>query len=192
MESIKQAIGPDPGPVNIIATMNAGMIPGGSWVHDLEVGGGRIIGEACHFLDLAVFLGGTKIKSVCMNALGVNPEESTDNATISLKLENGSNVVVNYFSNGSKSYSKERVEVYSRERVFVCDNFITTRGYGAKGFKKLKTRLDKGHNSQFLKFIERVRQGGDPLIPFDEIVNVTRASFAAIQSLKKNAWVEVT
>ena len=99
--------------------------------------------------------------------------------------------MINYFSNGSKAYSKERVEVYSRERVFVCDNFITTRGYGVKGFKNLKTRLDKGHKKQFSEYISRIQSGGEPLIPFDEIINVTKASFAAIQSLREKKWVDI-
>ena len=101
-------------PMNVIATMNAGNIPPNSWVHDMETGGGRIIGEACHFIDLIGFLTGSKVKSVCMNAMGNNPSASTDNASILLKYENGSTGVINYFSNGSKAYSKERVEAYSR------------------------------------------------------------------------------
>jgi len=191
IEAIKKALGNDSGPLNIIATMNAGMIPKNVWVHDLSVGGGRIIGEACHLIDLVVHLGGAKIKSVCMNALGKNPEENTDNATLSLNLENGTNAVINYFSNGSKAYSKERIEVYSRERVFICDNFITTKGFGVKSFKNLKTRIDKGHKKQFSEYISRIKTGGKPLIPFDDIINVTKASFAAIQSLREKRWIDI-
>ena len=90
-------------PLNIIATMNAGTIPANVWVHDMQVGGGRIIGEACHFIDLITFLTGSKVKAVCMNAMGINPQENTDNATILLQYENGSTGVINYFANGSKS-----------------------------------------------------------------------------------------
>ena len=111
------------GPKNIVATMNAGSIPKEMWVHDMEVGGGRIIGEACHFIDLCSYLANSSIVSVCMNALGENPQENTDNASIILRYANGSNAVINYFSNGSKSYAKERIEVYSNERVFVIDNW---------------------------------------------------------------------
>jgi threonine dehydrogenase-like Zn-dependent dehydrogenase len=109
---MKQLLGT--GPKNIIATMNAGYIPLDSWVQDLEVGGGRIIGEACHFIDLCSYLAGSKVISVCMNAMGQNPQENTDNASIMLKYENGTNAVINYFANGSKSYEKERVEVFSQ------------------------------------------------------------------------------
>ncbi len=178
-------------PMNVIATMNAGNIPANVWVHDMQVGGGRIIGEACHFIDLITFFTGSRVKSVCMNAMGINPEENTDNASILLKYENGSTGVINYFSNGSKAYSKERIEIYSQDRTAIIDNFRQTTGYGFKGFSKLKTRLDKGHKNQFTQLIDRVKTSGKPLIPFDEIVNTTRASFAAIESLKKNSWVEV-
>jgi predicted dehydrogenase/threonine dehydrogenase-like Zn-dependent dehydrogenase len=100
---------------NIIATMNAGFIPSEVWVHDLKTGGGRIIGEACHFIDLCSFLTDSIVTSVCMNAMGENPEENTDNASILLRYKDGSNAVINYFANGSKSYSKERVEIYTRK-----------------------------------------------------------------------------
>ncbi|WP_317164217.1 Gfo/Idh/MocA family protein [Pontibacter pudoricolor] len=192
IQKIKELIGTSPDPLNIVATMNAGFIPNNVWVHDMQTGGGRIIGEACHFLDLMVYLTGSPIKSICMSALGKNPEENTDNASILVKFENGSNGVVNYFANGHKSYSKERVELYSQGRTLVMDNFRKTEGYGFKGFSKLKTGQDKGHAAQFKKLIESLKQGGAPLIPFSELINVTLASFAAINSLKVGEWVEVS
>jgi predicted dehydrogenase/threonine dehydrogenase-like Zn-dependent dehydrogenase len=178
-------------PMNVIATMNAGNIPANVWVHDMQIGGGRIIGEACHFIDLITYFTASKVKAVCMNAMGINPDDNTDNASILLKYENGSTGVINYFSNGSKAYSKERVEVYSQDRTAIIDNFRQTTGYGFKGFSKLKTSLDKGHKTQFTELIRRVKTGGEPLIPFDEIVNTTKASFAAIESLKSNCWIEI-
>ena len=189
MEKIKGLVGDSQ--MNVIATMNAGFIPANVWVHDMKVGGGRIIGEACHYIDLISFLTGSKVKAVCMNAMGANPEENTDNASILLRYENGSTGVINYFANGSKAYSKERVEVFSQERTLIMDNFRETKGYGIKGFSKLKTSMDKGHKNQFHRLIKAVQNGGDALIPFESIVNTTRASFAAIQSLKENRWVEV-
>ena len=177
--------------MNVIATMNAGNIPANVWVHDMLVGGGRIIGEACHFIDLITYLTRSKVKAVCMNAMGVNPEGNTDNASILLKYENGSTGVINYFSHGSKAYSKERVEVYSQERTIIMDNFRTTIGYGFKGFSKLKTALNKGHKNQFHKLIAQSKSGGDALMPFEEIINTTQASFAAIESLQKGQWIEL-
>ncbi|WP_199141922.1 bi-domain-containing oxidoreductase [Pedobacter sp. ASV12] len=178
-------------PINVIATMNAGFIPDNVWVHDMNVGGGRIIGEACHFIDLITYFTGSKVKSVCMNAMGVNPNENTDNASILLKYENGSTGVINYFANGSKAYAKERIEVYTQERTAIIDNFRITTGYGFKGFSKLKTSLDKGHKNQFQLLIDRVKNGGEALIPFDELINTTKASFAAISSLKEGKWIDI-
>lgn len=179
------------GPKNITATMNAGFIPPEMWVHDLEVGGGRIIGEACHFIDLCSYLAGSRVKAVCMNAMGENPEENTDNATILLKYENGTNAVINYFANGSKAYQKERVEVFSQERVFILDNWRKLTGYGAKGFSKKSGSMDKGQETEFGLLADRLKNGGESLIPFDSIINTTKASFATIQSLKENRWVEI-
>lgn len=190
MVQVKKIVGD--APMNIIATMNAGAIPPNIWVHDMNVGGGRIIGEACHYMDLIIYLTGSKIKSVCMNALGVNPQSNTDNASILVRCENGSTGVINYFANGSKEYSKERIEVFSQERTLITDNFQVTTGYGTKGFSKLKTSIDKGHANQFKLLVDRVKTGGAPLIPFDEIVNTTIASFAAIESLQNGAWVNVS
>ena len=178
-------------PMNIVATMNAGNISPDVWVHDMLIGGGRIIGEACHYLDLIVFLSGSKIKSVCMNAMGLNPEDNTDNASILVKMENGSTGVINYFANGAKSYAKERLEVFSQGKVLIMDNFITTRGYGVKGFSKLKTKLDKGHKEQFGQIVEKIKKGSVDIIPYDELINVTKSSFAAIESLQKGKWISL-
>jgi predicted dehydrogenase/threonine dehydrogenase-like Zn-dependent dehydrogenase len=178
-------------PMNIVATMNAGFIPANSWIQDRSVSGGRILSEACHFIDLITFLTGSRVTAVCMNAMGQNPSETTDSASILLRYENGSTGVVNYFSNGHKAYSKERVEVYSQERTLILDNFRTLTGYGFKGFSKLSTQQDKGHKAQFEQLLARISTGGTPLIPFDEIVNTTRATLSAVESLKKGAWVQV-
>lgn len=190
MQKVKQAVGSSQ--MNVVATMNAGSIPPNVWVHDLAVGGGRIIGEACHYIDLITFLTGSRIKAVCMNAMGTNPQANTDNASILLQYENGSTGVINYFANGSKAYSKERIEVYSQERTFVTDNFCVTEGYGAKNFSRIKTNTDKGHSAQFKFLVERVKTGGAALIPFDEIINTTLAGFAAVESLKKREWIPLS
>lgn len=176
---------------NIVATMNAGFIPPEMWVHDLKVGGGRIIGEACHFIDLCSFFTDSKVISVCMNAMGENPEENTDNASILLRYEDGSNAVIHYFANGSKAYSKERIEIYTQEKTLVLDNWRELRGYGCKGFTKIKKRMDKGHSVQFSLLNDRITKGGDALISFDSIVNTTKASFACIGSLKQRQWIDI-
>ena len=179
-------------PINIIATMNAGFIPKDHWTQDMLVGGGRIIGEACHYIDLCIFLTGSKVSSVCMNGLGNSPTQSTDNASMLLKFENGSNATINYFSNGAKSYSKERVEVFANESTIIMDNFKTTTGYNCSNFKNIKTSQDKGHQEQFKKFVSQIQNGGEPIISFDDILNGAKASFAALESLKQSKWVKIT
>jgi len=179
-------------PMNIIATMNAGMIPSNVWVHDLEVGGGRIIGEACHFIDLMTFFIGSHIKSVYMSGLGINPEENSDNAIITLKYENGSQGVINYFANGSKSYSKERIEIYSQEKTIVIDNWRKFTAYGVRGNNKSRSKIDKGHLNQFTLLINSIKTGRTQLIPFNDIINTSKASFAALESLKTGSIVKIS
>lgn len=179
------------GPMNIVATVNAGYIPPEVWVHDMETGGGRIIGEACHFIDLCSFLTDSKVTSVCVNALGNSPKENTDNMSILLKYENGSNGVINYFSNGAKSYPKEKVEVFYQGKVLTLDNWRILEGFGFPNFHRMKKRMDKGHKSEFQLLNQRVRNGGESLIPFESIINTTKASFACIESLKSRSWIDV-
>ena len=186
-QKIKSLLGS--APMNVVATMNAGYIPASSWVHDRAVGGGRILGEACHFIDLITFLTGSLVTEVCMNAMGQNPDETTDNASILLKYANGSTGVINYFSNGSKAYSKERVEIYSQERTLILDNFRLLKGYGFRNFSQQKIRQDKGHRDQFRILLESVRSGGEPIIPLSEILNTTKATLAALESLQRKEWI---
>jgi predicted dehydrogenase/threonine dehydrogenase-like Zn-dependent dehydrogenase len=172
--------------MNIIATMNAGHIPADVWVHDMNIGGGRIIGEACHFIDLMVYLTGSKVVEVFMSALGNNPTANTDNAIITLKFQNGSQGVINYFSNGNKKYSKERIEIYSHGKTITIDNFRKMYAYGCIGFTGMTKTQDKGHKSQFQQLAEIIRSGSGPLIPFSEIYNVSQTVLSAITSLKSN------
>ncbi len=190
-KKMKKVLGNAATPINVVATMNAGFVPKDVWLHDMEIGGGRIIGEACHYIDLCTYLADSKVVSVCMNSMGINPQENTDNASILLKYENGSNAVINYFANGSKSYSKERVEVFSQGRSLIMDNWRSLKGYGFKGFSSSKSTQDKGHFNQFKALLNQQKIGGSSIIPFSEIINTTRASFAAIESLKEGKWISV-
>jgi len=193
-EKIHSFLGDQPGAMNVIATMNAGFIPPDVWVHDMETGGGRIIGEACHYIDLITSFTKSEIVEVCMQSMGQDPAINTDNASILLKYKNGSTGVINYFANGNKAYSKERIEVYYQGKNLIIDNFRRLDGYGyGKGLtsKILKTKQDKGHQKQFELLKNNWEAGGEPLIPFSEIVNTTKASFAAIESLKKKSWIPI-
>lgn len=180
-------------PMNVVATVNAGLVPAGSWVHDRTVGGGRMLGEACHFADLITFLTGSRVVSVCMNAMGTNPTETSDSASLLLRYENGATGVVNYFANGHKAYAKERVEVYSQGRTLVLDNFRKLTGYGFRGFSGLSGRQDKGHTEQMNRLMKQVRGdgAGEPMIPFADIVNTTQTMLAALISLREKGWSEV-
>jgi predicted dehydrogenase/threonine dehydrogenase-like Zn-dependent dehydrogenase len=191
---MRSLLGQNPGPMNVIATMNAGYIPPEVWVHDMQSGGGRILGEACHYVDLISFLTGSVVESVSMQAMGSDPKLNTDNASIHLKYANGSLGVINYFANGSKSYSKERVEVFYQGKNLILDNFRTLHGYGYKSGslfsnKILSTKQDKGHFEQFRLLVERWENGGYALIPFDQIVNTTRATISALESLQSGSIV---
>ncbi|MCZ2100754.1 MAG: bi-domain-containing oxidoreductase [Chitinophagales bacterium] len=174
-------------PIQVIATMNAGFIPENSWVHDLASGGGRIIGEACHYIDLISFLADSEVESVLMNGLGITPLANTDNASILLKYKNGSTGVINYFANGSKSYSKERIEIYSQQKTIVIDNFRKAEFFGFKQ-SKMKSSQDKGHKEQFNRWLESIKQDGEGIIPASQIFNTSRAIILAIDSMKEGQW----
>jgi predicted dehydrogenase/threonine dehydrogenase-like Zn-dependent dehydrogenase len=177
-------------PINVIATMNAGFMPPEMWIHDMKSGGGRIVGEACHLIDLITSLTGSLVEKVIMNAMGQNPAENTDNASIFLKYKNGSTGVINYFANGSKAYSKERIEIYSQNRTIVIDNFRKSHYYGFKNSGMSKSQ-DKGHFEQFRLFNENLKNGGTSIIPFAEIINTSRAAIAAVESLKSGQWMNI-
>lgn len=179
------------GAKNIVATMNASFISPEMWVHDLEIGGGRIIGEACHFIDFCSYIAGSDVVAVCMNTLGESPAENTDNASILLRYANGSNAVINYFANGSKAYAKEHIEVFAQQQVFIIDNWRKLEVYGVKGFKKRSGTMDKGQKTQFALLNERITNGGEALIPFSSIVNTTKTAFGAIHSMKEKSWIEI-
>lgn len=182
--------------MNVIVTVNAGVAPAGSWVHDRAVGGGRILGEVCHFVDLITFLTGCRVASVCMHAMGLQSSETSDSASLLLRYENGSTGAIHYFANGSKAYAKERIEVYSQERTLIVDNFRKLTGYGFRGFSMMSGRQDKGHTEQMKRLIRLIRSGSDaqqvdPLISFADSVNTTRTTLAALRSLRERTWVDI-
>ncbi len=171
-------------PVTLIYVINAGIIPADHWTQDLEVGGGRIIGEGCHFIDLLRYLVGAPIVGLEARMMGDAPGVTIrqDKMTIMLEFADGSLGTVHYFANGSKRFPKERVEVFSEGRVLVLDNFQSLVGYGWPGLGRIRLwRQDKGHVAEVAAFIERVARGGEPLIPFAELEEVTLASFVAVE-----------
>ncbi|MEZ5031456.1 MAG: bi-domain-containing oxidoreductase [Saprospiraceae bacterium] len=187
-EAIKALLGEQPGPMQVIATVNAGHIPSDHWTQDMAIGGGRIIGEACHFIDLISFFTGSLVEQVCMNALGPHPALNADNATLLLRYADGSNGAVHYVASGNKAYPKERIEIHVRGKTIVIDNFRRADFYGFAR-RSVKGTQDKGHKRQFALWLEHVRQGGPALIPWPEIENTTLASFAALDCEGK--WIAV-
>lgn len=172
-------------PKSIVITVNAGAIPPDHWTQDLAIGGGRIIGEGCHFIDLARHLTESKISSVQAIKMNVpGEEELEENVVINLSFADGSIASIQYLANGNKAFPKERVEVFAGNKVLSLDNFKTLTGYGWSDFSKFKTRSqDKGHANGINAFMNGVQSGKAP-IPVSEIYEVTEATFDVVEQLR--------
>lgn len=174
-------------PKSFIMTMNAGAIPVNHWTQDNAVGGGRIIGEACHFIDLMRFLAGSRIVSIQARRMGDAPGVviTEDKASITLGFEDGSFGTILYLANGAASFPKERVEVFAVGRVLQLDNFRKLKGYGWPGFNKLNLwKQDKGQNACAAAFLQAVEKG-IPAIPPEEIFEVARVTIDVAEQLRK-------
>ena len=139
-------------------TMNAGLIDADHWTQDPSIGGGRIVGEACHYIDLMRFLCGSNIKNISAQFLKDDEDASykKDTAVISISFEDGSVGVVNYFSNGSPKFIKELIEIYSNGKILKLENFNSLKGYGYKKFKKISSfSQDKGQANCINEFIDK-------------------------------------
>jgi predicted dehydrogenase/threonine dehydrogenase-like Zn-dependent dehydrogenase len=170
------------GPKSFVMTVNAGAISGDHWTQDLEIGGGRIIGEACHFIDLLRFLAGAPISSYQNSTMNA---ASSDTASLQLAFADGSIGTVHYFANGSKSFPKERLEVFATGGVLELDNFRRLTGFGWPGFGKMNLwRQDKGQRACVESFVSAVKNRGPSPIPFDELLEVARVSIELGNSLK--------
>jgi predicted dehydrogenase len=168
-------------PKSVIITVNAGFIPKDHWTQDPLVGGGRIIGECCHFIDLMRFLIGSQIISINGQALisSSSREAILDRSSITLGFEDGSFGTILYLANGANSFPKERVEVFTEGKVLQLDNFRKLKGFGWKKFRKMNLwSQDKGQNACALAFVEALKSGV-PCIPVDEIFEVAYATIKA-------------
>jgi predicted dehydrogenase len=172
-------------PKSFVMTVNAGSIPAEHWTQDPEIGGGRVIGEACHFIDLLRFLAGAPILSLQVAALGPQGQGMrADKISFTFYFADGSMGTVHYLANGHKSFPKERLEVFCAGRILQIDNFRSLRGYGWPGFSKMNLwRQDKGQASCAAAFVDAIRLGHPAPIPFEELVEVTRASFDIVDAL---------
>lgn len=178
-------------PISMHFSCNAGIIPPDSWHQSIEEGGGRIIGEACHFVDLLSHIAGSPVVSVAAMRMGTGVAVRDDKMSIVLSFKDGSVGTVNYFGNGCKAYPKEILEIYSEGRVIRMENFRRTKVFGCRGFKPLKTKLDKGHLAGFSAFVERVVLGGEQIMELSGLVNVTLATFAAMTSAREGRVVNL-
>lgn len=189
-QKIKNVIGS--GPMTMIYRINAGAIPKDTWIQDMEVGGGRILGEACHFIDYLTYLNGSLPTKVAAQVLA-DPENLNDTVNIMIQFKNGSTGVVCYYANGAKSLAKEYVEVFASGTTAILNDFKELRIYG-KG-KPSKSKLmnqNKGQKEMVKGFIDGIIANGNAPIPFSEIVAVTRASFKVLESISENgAQIEV-
>jgi predicted dehydrogenase len=174
-------------PKAFVMTVNAGAIPADHWTQDPAVGGGRIVGEGCHFVDLLRFLAGAPIVGFDAVAMGggAGSPAASDRAMITLRFADGSIGTVHYLANGHKSFPKERLEVFAAGRVLQLDNFRRLTGYGWPGFSKQQLwRQDKGQRACAEAFVRAVRAGGPAPIPLAEILEVSRASIAIAEALR--------
>jgi predicted dehydrogenase len=161
-------------PKSMVMTINAGAISNDHWTQDLEVGGGRIIGEACHFIDLLRFLVG---KAIINYQIQFMNSPTKDTASIQLRFEDDSIGTIHYYANGSKNFPKERLEVFTAGRVLQLDNYQKLIGYGWPGFKKMNLwQQDKGQKACVKAFIDAISKGDPSPIAIEEIIEVSRIS----------------
>lgn len=176
-------------PKSIVMRVNAGVVPPEHWVNDPKVGGGRIIGEGCHFIDLAAHLAGASITAVSASAM---KDANGLNNTVVMNLEfaNGSVASISYFSNGSKAVSKEYIEVYCGQTVAFIDDFTSLTIAGGKSSTK-KFKQDKGHASELKEFFTGIKSGSTQPIPFSECYNSSLATLKVLESIRENRKISV-
>jgi predicted dehydrogenase/threonine dehydrogenase-like Zn-dependent dehydrogenase len=173
-------------PLHAHYRINAGPIPLNHWTQDPEIGGGRIIGEACHFIDFITFLVGEAPVSVTAHALPDGGKYREDNVSMTFTFPDGSLGVVDYLANGDKSLPKERVEVFCGGKIAVLDDFVSLQTVADGKKKEEKGAQDKGWVNEWKAFTKSIREGGEPPIPYEQLIGVTESTFAAVESLRRN------
>jgi predicted dehydrogenase len=180
-------------PLAVQCIVNAGPVPPDSWVYDAADGGGRILGEVCHFVDLVQYITGSLPQRVFAESLNSSQAQPSDNLVITLKMANGSLGCITYLSGGDKAYPRERVEVYGGGMVGVIENFNSATLIHRGRKKRLRNyfTVDRGHRAEIEAVVDAVRQGGAPPVPLQEYIWTTLASFAIEDSLRWAAPIEV-
>ncbi|HEX7621028.1 MAG TPA: bi-domain-containing oxidoreductase [Anaerolineales bacterium] len=177
-------------PLHAHYRVNAGMLPLNHWTQD-PAQGGRVIGEGCHFVDLMVFLAGAAPVSVNAAALPDAGKYRADNLSMTFTFPDGSIGVVDYLANGDKSFPKERLEVFCGGDVAVLDDFRSLETIRAGKRTVARMAQDKGWTGEWEAFVGAIRRGGEPPIPYEELVGVTRATFAAMESLRAGKTINI-
>ena len=172
------------GKMSMLYRVNAGAIPSAHWIQDPTVGGGRIVGEVCHFIDLMTYMCGSNPVKVSASALP-DSEGLNDTVNITVTFANGSTGVIAYYSNGSKSLPKEYFEAYHAGLTGIIYDFRRAEVYGRKTEKIKKANQDKGQPEMMKQFFKSLADGHLP-IPLDQIFSVTKATFAALESLRED------
>lgn len=187
---LKEKVGE--GLMSMIYRINAGKIPSDSWVKDEEVGGGRIIGEVCHFLDFLTFINGSLPDTLYASVLpDANGTEDTIN--VNLNFKNGSIGTISYFSNGPRSLFKEYIEVYRAGVTAILKDFKELEIYSnRKKFKKSLISQDKGQKTMVKAFLDSIKNGKSSPIPFEEIYAVTLTTFKVVDSLRTKQAVKIS
>lgn len=178
-------------PKHIHYRVNAGPIPLDHWTQDPNIGGGRIIGEACHFIDFITFLVGDSPISVSAHALPDRGKYREDNVSMTFTFPDGSIGVVDYLANGDKSFPKERVEVFCGGQVAVLDDFVSLQVTKNGRKKEVKKAQDKGWREEMSAFVEAIQSGDEPPIPYEHLIGVTRSTFAAVDSIRTNQIIKM-
>ncbi len=179
--AIREAFANRSGPLAIRYSVAPGPMPVGSWLADPEVGGGRVIGEVCHFVDLCAFLAGAPPVRVFARALGADPE-ADDSVVALLGFADGSNATIEYLANASDALPKERFEVSSGGRTARCDNFRSTSISGRKGLKT--ANQDKGQATAIAEILAAATRGEPSPFGFEDLLGVSRATFAMLESAR--------
>ncbi|MCB0120445.1 MAG: hypothetical protein KDD72_15530, partial [Anaerolineales bacterium] len=171
--------------------VNAGFIPANHWTQDEAIGGGRIIGEACHFIDLITYLVGSLPVKVSAHALPNNGKYREDNVSMTFTFADGSIGVVDYLANGDKSMPKERLEVFCGGMVAVLDDYVSLSLVKDGKKKEERGAQDKGWKAEMAAFAESVRAGKEAPIPYEQIIAVTKSTFAAVESIRSGSPVSI-
>jgi len=173
-------------PIIVVYRINAGYIPLNHWAHT-EEGGGRIIGEGCHMLDLFRYLTESEVESVDVSSISSNAEHISpfDNFSLTVKYRDGSICSLIYTSMGSKDMSKEYIEIYSENKVLVIDDFKRLDIYG-KNIRGWQGKQDKGHLEELKELGLAIQEGKQNPIPFDEIVETTKLSFLIDKEVRES------